>query len=56
MVFALLVVPIQKGPYGEGGRKRGFLLPLVEEAAVVGLVLLLVAPFFVLFDFFWNGP
>ncbi len=53
------MVPFQKGPYGEGGRKRGFLLPLGElgeEAAVVGLVLLLVAPFFVLFDFFWNGP
>ena len=36
------MVPFQKGPYGEGGRMRGFLLPLLEEASVVVLVLLLI--------------
>ena len=35
------MVPFQKGPCGEGGRMRGFLLPLLE-AAVVVLVLLLI--------------
>jgi len=36
-------VPFQKGPCGEGGREmRGFLLPLLEEASVVVLVLLLI--------------
>jgi len=29
------VVPFQKGPCGEGVEVRGFLLPLLEEAAVV---------------------
>ena len=29
------MVPFQKGPCGEGGRMRGFLLPLLEEVAVV---------------------
>ena len=43
MVSALLVVPFQKGPYGEGGREmRGFLLFLLEAAVVVCLVLLLI--------------
>ena len=35
-------MPFQKGPCGEGGRMRGFLLPLLEEASVVVLVLLLI--------------
>jgi len=36
-------VPFQKGPCGEGGRMRGFLLPLLEAAVVVlFLVLLLI--------------
>ena len=38
------MVPFQKGPCGEGGRMRGFLLPLLE-AAVVVLVLLLILKF-----------
>ena len=43
-------MPFQKGPCGEGGRMRGFLLPLLEEAAVVVLVL-----FLLIFEFlnFW---
>ena len=36
-------MPFQKGPCGEGGRMRGFLLPLLEAAVVVlFLVLLLI--------------
>ena len=35
-------MPFQKGPCGEGGRMRGFLLPLLEEASVVVLVLFLL--------------
>ena len=35
-------MPFQKGPCGEGGRMRGFLLPLLEEVAVVVLVLFLL--------------
>ena len=38
-------MPFQKGPCGEGGRMRGFLLPLLEEASVVVLVLLLIFGF-----------
>ena len=47
------MVPFQKGPYDEGGRMRGFLLPLLEEASVVVLVLLLIfflVPLFILFN------
>ena len=40
------MVPFQKGPYDEGGRMRGFLLPLLEEASVVVLVLLLIFVFY----------
>ena len=37
------MVPFQKGPCGEGGRMRGFLLPLlVVVVVVVGLVLFLL--------------
>ena len=39
-------MPFQKGPCGEGGRVRGFLLPLLEETSVVVLVLLLIFEFF----------
>ena len=43
MISGSVVVPFQKGPCGEGGRMRGFLLPLLlEEASVVVLVLLLI--------------
>ena len=42
MISASVVVPFQKGPCGEGGRMRGFLLPLLEEASVVVLVLFLL--------------
>ena len=42
MISGSFVVPFQKGPCGEGGRTRGFLLPLLEEASVVVLVLLLI--------------
>ena len=38
MISGSVVVPFQKGPCGEGGRTRGFLLPSV----VVVLVLLLI--------------
>ena len=58
MISVSVVVPFQKGPCGEGGRTRGFLLALVEETAVVVLVLLLIFlvplfffPSFFLFDF-----
>jgi len=44
-------VPFQKGPCGEGGRTRGFLLPLLEEAAVVVLVL-----FLLILNFFEFSP
>ena len=40
----------QKGPFGEGGRMRGFLLPLLEEASVVVLVLFLLIFFVWLCD------
>ena len=42
MISGSVVVPFQKGPCCEGGRMRGFLLPLLEEASVVVLVLLLI--------------
>ena len=42
MISASVVMPFQKGPCGEGGRTRGFLLPLLEEASVVFLVLFLL--------------
>ena len=45
MISGSVVVPFQKGPCGEGGRMRGFLLPLLEEAAVVVLVLVLLLIF-----------
>ena len=35
-------MPFQKGPCGEGGRMRGFLLPLLLLPVVVVLVLLLI--------------
>ena len=41
-------MPFQKGPCGEGGRMRGFLLPLLLLPVVVVLVLLLI--------FFLNSP
>ena len=51
MISRSVVVPFQKGPCGDGGREmRGFLLPLLEEASVVVLVLLLI------FEFFSNIP
>ena len=42
-------MPFQKGPCGEGGRMRGFLLPLMVLLVVV-LVLLLI------FFGFWFAP
>ena len=36
------MVPFQKGPYDEGGRMRGFLLPLLEAAVVVLVLFLLI--------------
>jgi hypothetical protein len=42
MISGSVVVPFQKGPCGEGGRMRGFLLPLLEETAVVVTVVVLV--------------
>ena len=48
------MVPFQKGPYDEGGRMRGFLLPLLEEASVVVLVLLLIFVFYFLSPFSHN--
>ena len=50
MISGSLLVPFQKGPCGEGGRMRGFLLPLLEEASVVVLVLLLIFLNFPLFS------
>ena len=47
MISGSVVVPFQKGPCGEGGRMRGFLLPLLLLPVVVVLVLLLI--FFVEF-------
>ena len=41
-------MPFQKGPCGEGGRMRGFLLPLLEDASVV------VSRSFT--HFFWSSP
>ena len=35
-------MPFQKGPCGEGGRMRGFLLPLLVVVVVDGLVLFLL--------------
>ena len=42
MISGSIVVPFQKGPCGEGGRMRGFLLPLLLLPGVVVLVLLLI--------------
>jgi len=51
MISGSVEVPFQKGPCGEGGRMRGFLLPLLEDASVVVLVLfLLIFLFFPLFS------
>ena len=53
MILGSVVVPFQKGPCGEGGRMRGFLLPLLEVASVVILVLvLLIILIFEIFLFF----
>jgi len=38
-------VPFQKGPCGEDGRTRGFLLPLLEAAVVVLVLFLLIFEF-----------
>ena len=47
MISESVVVPFQKGPCGDGGREmRDILLPLLEEASVVVLVLLLIFEFF----------
>ena len=48
MISGSVVVPFQKGPCGEGGRMRGFLLPLLEAAVVVLVLVLLL----ILFSFF----
>ena len=47
-------MPFQKGPCGEGGRMRGFLLLLLEAVVVVLVLLLifLVPPFFPSFFLF----
>ena len=50
MISGSFVVPFQKGPCGEGGRIRGFLLPLLVVVLVVGLVL------FLLILVFLNSP
>jgi len=42
MISGSVVVPFQKGPCGEGGRMRGFLLPLLEAAVVVLVLVLLL--------------
>ena len=42
MISGSVVVPFQKGPCGEGGRMRGFLLPLLEAAVVVLVLFLLI--------------
>ena len=41
MISGSVVVPFQKGPCGENGRWRGFLLCWLEAAAAVVLVLFL---------------
>ena len=54
MISGSVVVPFQKGPCGEGGRMRGFLLLLLEAVVVVLVLLLifLVPPFFPTFFLF----
>ena len=42
MISGSVVLPFQKGPCGEGGRMRGFLFPLLEEALVVVVLVLLL--------------
>jgi len=41
MISGSVVVPFQKGPCGEGGRVRGFLLPLLVEVSVLVVLLLI---------------
>ena len=51
------MVPFQKGPCGEGGRMRDFLLPLLEVASVVVLVLLLILKILLALPLFFSlGP
>ena len=52
MISGSVVVPFQKGPCGEGGRMRGFLLPLLEAAVVVLVLFLLIFGFFASLLFF----